>query len=218
MAGERGTIAGAPAKRSYTGRLLGATLRKGLGEVRERVASKQNRLRQGLLTALITLIALLGFMAGLITRTLTASAAFNLGQRQNPEATATTFATQAPQLSPTASIEATTAPSLTHFTIRLTVSPSSGHVGDAIVITARVTNNATSAPVSGLTCHLRAPTNGANGLFTIWPTPTATDDAGVASWTTTIPTVAPGRYEIEVFAQTPSWSYVARAEVTVTAS
>jgi hypothetical protein len=107
---------------------------------------------------------------------------------------------------------------LAHFSIRLTASPSSGHAGDVITISAHATDAATGAPIPGLTCRLRTPTDGASGLFTTWPTPTATDSSGVASWTATIPTDTPGRYEIEVFAQTPSWSYVARTAVIVKAS
>ncbi len=182
------------------------------------MASKQNWRRQGLLTALIALVALTGFMAGLITRAFTSSAALSLDQRLHPQSSETPAATKTLQLSPTAVTETTVAPSLAHFVIELTVTPSSGHAGDSIVITARVTDNATGAPVPGLTCHLRAPTDGSAGLFTTWPTPAATDNTGVASWTETIPPVAPGKYEIEVFAQTPSWSYYARVGVIVTAS
>ncbi len=179
------------------------------------MASKQNRQRQTLLTALIIFIALTGFMAGALTRTLTTSASQSL--RLNPNPTATPTATPEPEISPTVTLDPTTAPSLGHFSINLTVSPLSGYAGETITINALVTDDATGVPIPGLTCRLRAPTNGTTGLFTTWPPPTATDSSGVASWTSVIPNVAPGRYVIEVFAQTPSWWYVKRATVFVTA-
>lgn len=185
------------------------------GEARNRVASNQNRQRQGLLTALITLIALTGFMAGALTRTLTTTAS-SQGLRQSSDPTATMTSTLAPELSPTATREPTVAPALAHFTISLTVSTSSGHAGEMITINALVTDATTGAPIPGLTCRLRAPTDGAAGLFTTWPSPTATNSSGVATWTDVIPPDAPGRYEIEVFAQTPSWVYFKRATVFIT--
>ncbi len=182
------------------------------------MASERNRQRQVLLTTLIALIALLGFMAGAITRTLITSAAPTLGQSPRTEPTGTAAVTLTPELSPVVTQAPTVAPSLAHFTLRITVSPTSGHVGDTITISVRATDDATGAPIAGLTCHLRAPTDGAKGLFTTWPTPTATNSSGIALWTATIPPDAPGRYEIEVFAQTPSWSAVRETGVTVTAS
>lgn len=182
------------------------------------MASRQNRQRQSLLTALIAFIALTGIMAGALTRTLITSAASSQGQRQNLEPTATATATLTPQLSPTPTNEPTVAPVLAHFTLRLTVSPASTHAGASIAINVLATDATTGAPIPGLTCRLRAPSDGAPGLLSAWPTPTATDSSGVASWTSTIPADAPGRYEIEAFAQTPAWSYVAHASVVITAS
>ena len=182
------------------------------------MASRQNRQRQSLLTALIAFIALTGIMAGALTRTLITSAATSQGQRQNLEPTPTATATLTPQLSPTPTNAPTVAPVLAHFTLKLTVSPASNHAGGSIVINVLATDDATGAPIPGLTCRLRAPSDGAPGLLSVWPTPTATDSSGVASWTSTIPADAPGRYEIEAFAQTPAWSYVAHASVVITAS
>lgn len=161
------------------------------------------------------MVALIGLLAGALTRTLVNAASASQGTPQVLEATTT--ATSEPQSTVIATLAPTTAPVLAHFSIKLTASPLSAHAGDDISITAYVTDDATGAPVPGLTCVLRAPTNGAPGLFTTWPTPTATTSAGIASWTTTIPADAPGRYTIEVYAQTPSWSYVARTSVVVTA-
>lgn len=176
----------------------------------------KNRRRQGLLIALIALVAVVGLLAGAFTRIAVTAASFNQTQRQNPEPTAT--ATLTPEVSPTAASDPTAPPDLAHFTLKLTATPSSGHAGDSIVIKVLATDDATGNPMPGLTCRLRAPTDGVSGLLTTWPTPTATNESGVATWAATIPANAPGRYEIEVFAQTPSWTYVARAGVLIKAS
>ena len=180
------------------------------------MTQNQNRQRQGLLIALVALVALVGLLAGSFTRMLISSASPGQSQRPKPEPTAT--ASPAPQLSPTAPSDPTVSTSLGHFTLKLTATPSAAHAGDDITINALATDNATGGPTPGLTCRLRAPSDGAPGLLSTWPSPTATNDAGIASWTATIPADAPGRYEIEVFAQTPSWSYVARTVVIVKAA
>lgn len=180
------------------------------------MASQQNQQgRPWLLTALIVLISLIGLASGALTRTLLGGAPG--GHVNAPQATLEPTATFQPAPTTTTTLAPTSAPVLAHFTIHLTVSPAAGSPGATITINAVATDNATGAPIPGLTCRLREPTNGAPGLFTTWPTPDATDSAGIASWTAQIPSVAPGRYVIEVFAQTPSWSYIARASVFVQA-
>ena len=173
---------------------------------------QQNRQRQGLHITFIALAGVVGLLAGVSTRLLV-SAASSQTTRQQPAPTTTV--TLAPDLSPTALTDPTALPDLAHFTLRVTASPSSGHAGDSITISILATNDATGDPAPGLTCHLRAPTDGTPSLLETWPTPTATDASGLASWTVAIPTNAPGRYEVEAFAQTPSWTYVARTSVTV---
>jgi hypothetical protein len=181
----------------------------------ESVTPQHNRQRQGWLIALIALIGVVGLLAGASTR-LFVSATSNQTLRQSPEPTAT--ATLASEVSPTVASDPTTPPDMANFTLKVTASPLSGHAGDTITVSVLATDDATGAPAPGLTCHLRTPTDGTPGLLVTWPTPTATDASGVASWTVTIPANAPGRYAIEAFAQTPSWTYVARTSVTVTAS
>lgn len=185
-------------------------------EVNTRLASRQNPQRRGLLIALIIIVALGGLFSGALTRTLMSYASAPHGVAQQPTATATS--TSQPSPSPTAPQTPIIAPVLAHFSIKLIASPTSAPAGQTIQITARVTDNANGAPVAGLTCVLRSPTNNAPGLLTTWPTPTATNTSGVATWTAKIPTLQTGRYVIEVFAQTPSWSYVARTSVYVTAA
>lgn len=158
-------------------------------------------------------MAFSGLVAGALTRTLISASASPTGRM--PAATVTLTATSLPETNPTAAPVATEAPAATSFTIKLSATPVSGHPGTTITITARVTSIHDGSPIAGLTCRLRAPTNGEPGLFTTWPTPDATDSSGVATWTAQIPANAPGRYVLEVFAQTPSWSYIARASVYI---
>lgn len=175
---------------------------------------QQNRRRQGLLVALLALTGVVGLLAGISTRLLVTTGAYNQVRRQIPEPSATL----APESSSTALSNPTVPPNVAHFTLKLTATPSSGHAGDSITISVLATDDATGDPAPGLTCHLRAPTDGAPGLLATWPTPAATNASGVASWTVTIPANAPGRYEIEVYAQTPSWTYIRQTSVTVEAS
>jgi hypothetical protein len=180
------------------------------------VGSRQNGQRKILLIMLIAFVALTGFTAGIFTRAFISTN--DQSQLQKPDSSATATLTLAPQLSPTDTQQPTEAPALAHFALKLTATPSSGHVGDTIVISVLATDDATGTPIPGLTCRLRAPSNGDPGLMTDWPTPTATNTDGIATWTVKIPQNAPGRYEIEAFAQTPSWSYVVHTAVIVTAS
>ena len=181
------------------------------------MASQQRQRGQiGLLTALLILIGLIGLTSGALTRSLLNATGPGHAKTHAPTPTAT--ATPQPEPTTTLTPQSTAAPALEHFSIHLTISPTSGLAGSTITIAAHVTDNATGAPISGLTCQLRQPTNGAPGLFTTWPTPDATNDSGDATWSAQIPPLAPGRYVVEVFAQTPSWSYVARASVTVKSS
>jgi hypothetical protein len=168
-------------------------------------------------TALVIVVALIGLVAGATTRLVLSVSAGARVLNQLPAATPTaTLLVAIP--SPTLTQEPTTFPVGAHFSIRLTITPSSGPAGANITIAAHVTDNATGAPLPSLTCHLRAPSNDGPMLFSTWPAPVASDNAGVATWNTSIPQVAPGRYVVEVFAQTRSWSYVQRASIIVTAT
>lgn len=90
----------------------------------------------------------------------------------------------------------TIANSTTGFILSITLSARTVSAGDTLTVTAVATAN--GAPVSGLSCSLRAPTGGPPGLLSTWPAPATTDASGQAVWTITIPSVAPGTYGIEV--------------------
>ncbi|HEX6542728.1 MAG TPA: hypothetical protein VF040_13315 [Ktedonobacterales bacterium] len=83
----------------------------------------------------------------------------------------------------------------TNFMLSVTVSPRELAPGDTFTVTVQATSN--DAPVSGLSCTLRAPTSGPAGLFDTWPAPVTTNDSGEAVWTLTVPSVKSGTYAIE---------------------
>ena len=89
----------------------------------------------------------------------------------------------------------TTTNTQTGFMLSISLSQRSVSAGDTFTVT--VTATASGAPVSGLSCTLRAPTNGPQGLLTTWPAPATTDANGRATWMLTTPAVAPGAYGVE---------------------
>ena len=89
----------------------------------------------------------------------------------------------------------TTTNTQTGFMLSISLSQRSVSAGDTFTVT--VTAIASGAPVSGLSCTLRAPTYGPQGLLTTWPAPATTDANGRATWMLTTPAVAPGAYGVE---------------------
>lgn len=85
----------------------------------------------------------------------------------------------------------------TGFSLSIALSSRTPSAGETFTVTVTATT-ANGTPVSGLSCILRAPTDGPPGLFATWPAPVTTDASGHAVWTLTTPTVAPGLYGIEV--------------------
>lgn len=85
--------------------------------------------------------------------------------------------------------------SATGFTLSITLSARSVSPGETFTVTVIATAN--GAPLSGLSCALRAPTDGPPGLLSTWPAPVVTDANGEATWTVTTPSVTPGTYGIE---------------------
>lgn len=84
----------------------------------------------------------------------------------------------------------------TNFLLNIMLSSKSLSTGETFTVTVIAT--ASGAPVAGLPCTLRSPLNGPPGLFSTWPSPAITDANGRATWTLTVPSVAPGSYAIEV--------------------
>lgn len=102
-------------------------------------------------------------------------------------------ATATPSSTATAALTTSTA---TNFTLAITLSSRALTTGETFTVTVVATAN--GAPVSGLTCTLRAPISGPPGLFSDWPPAATTDESGKVIWTLTTPAVAPGTYGIEV--------------------
>ena len=91
----------------------------------------------------------------------------------------------------------TASSSATGFSLSIALSSRTLSAGETFTVTVTATTT-DGAPVSGLSCMLRAPTDGPPGLFTTWPAPMTTDSDGRATWTLTAPLVAAGTYGIEV--------------------
>lgn len=117
---------------------------------------------------------------------------------QQPEATATAAATSA-----------------TNFVLSITPSSKSLSVGQTFTVTVVATTQ--GAPLSGLSCVLRAPIDGPAGLLSSWPAAQTTDTSGSAVWTLTVPSVTPGSYGVEVFAS-GAHGYSFRRYTTLTIS
>src|SRR5512146_3133650 len=93
-----------------------------------------------------------------------------------------------------AAVATSTAPSsATGFSLSIVLSSRTLSAGEAFTVTVTATTP-NGAPVNGLSCTLRAPTDGPPGLFAVWPAPAITDSDGRAVWTLTTPSVAAGSY------------------------
>lgn len=172
----------------------------------------------GLLITLLALIALIGLLTGLLTRTLISRSAAT-----GPATT--TSATSAGSRTPTAPPSTTPATATTsttgvtaQFQLSVSVSPKKVSPGQQITITIHAFTPDTHAPVSGLSCILRAPADGSPSLLTAFPGAQMTDADGATSWTLTAPSEAAGQYEVEAFAQASKWSWKADSTVTMLAS
>ncbi|HEX8732686.1 MAG TPA: hypothetical protein VF725_11580 [Ktedonobacterales bacterium] len=169
-----------------------------------------------LIFALLALVALIGLLLGILTRTLVSRQP--VIAQASPTASATIHApTSTSTRSPTET--STTTGAITgHFQLSVTVSPKSARPGQQITVTVSAFDPNTHAPVAGLPCTLRAPSDGSPPLLTMWPAAQTTDANGAATWTVTAPSEPAGTYEIEAFAQSAKWSWKADSTVSLTAS
>ncbi|HEX8729970.1 MAG TPA: hypothetical protein VF739_15170 [Ktedonobacterales bacterium] len=167
-----------------------------------------------LIFALLALVALIGLLLGILTRTLVNRQ--TLVARLSPTAIATTPArTETATAPPT--VTATTGAITGHFRLSVTVSPKSASAGQQVTVTVNAFDPNTHAPIAGLPCVLRAPSDGSPAFLSAWPAAQTTDTNGAASWTLTAPSKSAGIYEIEAFAQTAKWSWKADSTVSLTA-
>jgi len=148
-------------------------------------------------TLALLAFATVGLLAGVLTHALTS--------RQSPGAPGSgpVISGSPPALSATVTptsadvtATSTTGNQQSGFTLGITLSQRTVTAGETFTVTVVATAN--GAPVNGLSCTLRAPTDGPPGLLPTWPPAATTDANGQAIWTITVPSVAPGTYGVEV--------------------
>ncbi len=160
-------------------------------------SAQRIRLSMGVTTLALLAFAALGLLAGVLTHTLT-SRQSSEGLAQGPVISGSPPALSA-TTTPTQADAAATSPTnnpQSGFTLAITLSQRTVTAGGTLTVTVVATTN--GSPVSGLSCALRAPTDGPPGLLDAWPAPATTDANGQATWTITVPSVAPGTYGVEV--------------------
>lgn len=172
---------------------------------------------------MLVAFALSGFGAGLVTRTVAGNA---LSKVDNGLPTSTTQAhTQAPTSTSSPSGPRSTATALptviaqSGFTLQAATSAKSVSAGQqfTVVVIALASDNVT--PVTGLTCYMRARTDGTPPLFQQWPGSQVTDRDGHATWTLTAPQNPPGAYGFEIVAYGQhAWYYRYDGTITITAN
>jgi hypothetical protein len=174
----------------------------------------------GLIITLLALVALLGLLTGFLTHTLISRG--TVAAEIKPPTTATRQTTPATTHAPTtgegATVTTTVSGVTSQFQLSVNVTPRTVTAGQQLTITVNAFNPDTHAPIAGLPCILRAPSDGSPALFTSWPASETTDASGAASWTLTAPSVAAGTYEVEAFAQSAKWSWKADATVGLRAN
>ncbi len=183
----------------------------------------------GLIITLLGLVALIGLLTGALAHSLANRGGSGI-QSASATATATTglvgaahtpIATASATHTTSATATATTSTSATasdRFQLSVSVSPRTVTAGQQLTITVQAFTPDTHAPIAGLSCSLRAPTDGGKALLAAWPAAQTTNTDGAVTWTLTAPSVATGTYEVEAFAKTSKWSWKADATVSVRGS
>lgn len=174
----------------------------------------------GLIITFLGLVALIGLLSGLLARTLIGP------QSPTAQTTATAPAGASTRVPATSTASGGSSPSTAtgttssvtgHFRLSVTVTPKTVAPGQQLTITVNAFNPDTRAPIAGLPCTLRAPTNGSQPLLTSWPASQTTDASGATTWTVTAPSEPAGTYDVEAFAQTSSWGFKIDSSVDVSA-
>lgn len=167
-----------------------------------------------LIFTLLALVALIGLLLGILTRTLVSRQA---GMAHL--APTSTVTTQAPTETATTlpTVTVTTSVITGRFRLSVTVSPKVTRAGQQVTVTVNAFDPNTNAPIAGLPCTLRAPIDGSPAFLSVWPAAQTTDANGSARWTLTAPSKPAGVYEIEAFAHTTKWSWKADSTVSLTA-
>jgi len=191
--------------------------------------SRETRGSTGLIITLLGLIAVIGLLTGALAHTLASLGASGI-RTGGSSATATAVGVVVAR-TPSATAGATQSPAATatatpstsdiasdRFQLSVSISPHTVTAGQPLTVTVKAFTPDTHAPVAGLACSLRAPTDGGQALLTAWPDAKATSSDGAVSWTLTAPSTATGTYEVEAFAATSKWSWKADTTVSVRGS
>lgn len=160
-------------------------------------SAQRIRLSIGAATLALLAFAALGLLAGVLTFALTSRQSAG-GLVNDPVISGSPpalAATATPAQTDTTATSTTSNPQ-SGFTLAITLSARTVTAGETLTVTVVATTN--GAPVSGLSCALRAPTDGPPGLLDAWPAPATTDASGQATWSITVPSAAPGTYGVEV--------------------
>lgn len=177
-----------------------------------------NRMSAVLIAIVLVACSVSGLAAGVYARRLGDS--FAVAATTTPPLAASRTPLPATATSaPAAPATATPRPTGTGaFVLTVVSSPNALAPGQSVTITVTaLTRDRSKAPIAGLKCFMRAPSDGRAPLFQSWPPPVFTGANGVAAWNLTAPQVASGLYGVEVVAYgTNSYLYYADAFITIT--
>ena len=187
-----------------------------------REAGSGRTLNGWLVAAVLALCCVTGLATGVLARSLSNNPAVRPpGFTSGGTGGATAATTAAAAASPSAALtpSATVVPvQATGFTFSVATSPAQVAPGQAFTVTVTVVS-ATKAPLAGIECFMRAPSNGSPSLFQDMPTPQVSNADGEAIWNLQAPAASPGTYRIEVVAYGSSkYFYFGYAHLTLTGS
>lgn len=172
------------------------------------------------IAALLVLCCVSGLATGVLARSLSGQPQAAITRFTPPGShPAATSGSAAASPSPTASPTATqTIVQATGFSFTVAPFPTQVAPGQQFTVTVTVLS-ASQAPLPGIQCFMRAPSDGSPSLFQDMPTPQVSNATGQAAWNLTAPSVSPGTYRIEVIAYgSHSYEYHAYAHLIVTGS
>lgn len=179
--------------------------------------------RATLIALILVAFALSGFGAGLVTRTVAGNALSNVS-KVLPNPTGQTH-TQIPTSTSSRANPTSTATALptviaqSGFTLQAAPSAKTLSPGQQFTVVVIALASDRITPVVGLTCYMRARTDGTPPLFQQWPGPQVTDKDGRAIWALTSPQNSPGAYGFEVVAYGQhSWYYRYDGTITITSA
>lgn len=173
-----------------------------------------------LVAAVLVLCCVSGLATGVLARTLSGRAAAQgpgstMTSGGSPAATHVATMTPSPILTPTVTSATVQA---TGFTLTVATSPAQVTPGQAFTVTVTVLS-AAKAPLAGVECYMRAPSDGSPSLFQDMPTPQISNADGQAIWNLQAPSASPGTYRIEVVAYgSAKYFFFSYAHLTLAAS